>query len=91
MFFFSPHLNFFSVLTSPPPPPPPWRKKKGGRFQDLLEEYSPLELTVVEDVGVVGVDGSGLVRGDLGVVTLVLGVSWEGSQIATDSQYQSLF
>ena len=42
-------------------------------------------------MGVVGVDGSGLVRGDLGVVTLVLGVSWEGSQIATDSQYQSLF
>ena len=35
------------------------------------------ELTVVEDVGVVGVDGSGLSGGVLGVVTLDLGVSWD--------------
>ena len=35
------------------------------------------ELTVVEDVGVVGVDDNGLVGGDLGVITLDLGVSWD--------------
>ena len=35
------------------------------------------ELTVVQVVGVVGVDDNGLVGGDLGVVTLDLGVSWD--------------
>ena len=35
------------------------------------------ELTVVQVVGVVGVDDNGLVGGVLGVVTLDLGMSWD--------------
>ena len=44
---------------------------EGGGGKDIKE------LTVVQVVGVVGVDDNGLIGGNLGVVTLDLGVSWD--------------